>query len=89
MENFIENAIKWALSKKDQAEYPLRCLAFVEDAYEKSNNIEMFGGSTATESAEEYGFNPMRCPCKGSFVFYKAIGLIDGVEKDWGTWDCL
>ena len=35
MEELIENAIKWALNKQDQAEYPLRCLAFVEDAYEK------------------------------------------------------
>ena len=84
MDKFIENAIAWALSKKDQAEYPLRCLAFVEDAYEKGNNIELFGGSTAAESAEEYGFNTMGCPPKGSFVFYQAVGSIDRVEKDWG-----
>jgi hypothetical protein len=60
-------------------------LAFVEDAYERSNNIEMFGGSTATESAEMYGCNNSKGhPSKGSFVFYSAIGPINGVEKDWG-----
>ena len=26
----------------------------------------------------------MGCPLKGSFVFYKAVGAIDGLEKDWG-----
>lgn len=81
---FIENAVTWALSNQDRTDYAFKCLAFVEDAYEYSNSIEMFGGSTATESANEYGVNSKGQPPKGSFVFYSASGPIDGVVKDWG-----
>jgi len=82
--NFIENAITWALNNKNRQDYAYKCLAFVEDAYEYGNSIEMFGGSTATESAEEYGVNTAGLPPKGSFVFYSATGPIDGVTKNWG-----
>ena len=84
MEDLVENAIKWALDNKDRKDYQFKCLAFVEDAYEQGNSIEMFGGSTATESAQKYGFNSIGHPPKGSFVFYGTTGLIDGVKKDWG-----
>lgn len=87
MEDFtsiIENAITWALNNKNRQDYSFKCLAFVEDAYEFGNSIEMFGGSTATESAEEYGVNSEGLPPRGSFVFYSATGPIDGVTKDWG-----
>ena len=50
----MENAIEWAKSQLDSTEYPFRCLAFVEEAYEKGNQIEIFGGSCAKESADEY-----------------------------------
>jgi NlpC/P60 family len=80
---FIENAISWAISNQTDSTYQYKCLAFVEDAYEISNNIEMFGGSTATESAEMYGYNN-GLPLKGSFVFYSATGPIDGIVKNWG-----
>lgn len=40
----IESAICWAKERLGSQEYPLRCLAFVEDAYERSNGIEMWGG---------------------------------------------
>jgi cell wall-associated NlpC family hydrolase len=80
---FIENAISWAISNQTDSTYQYKCLAFVEDAYERSNNIEMFGGSTATESAEMYGYNNGQPP-KGSFVFYSATGPIDGAVKNWG-----
>jgi hypothetical protein len=82
--DFIENAVNWALNNQDRQDYQFLCLAFVEDAYEEGNHIEMFGGATATESAEEYGVNTNGHPPKGSFVFYRAVGPIDGVEKDWG-----
>jgi len=32
------------------------CLAFVEDALERSNEIEIFGGDTAKESADLYEY---------------------------------
>jgi len=35
----------------------------------------------AAESAEGYGVNPVGKPPRGSFVFYRAEGPIDGVEK--------
>lgn len=81
---FIENAIAWALDNQSREDYKFKCLAFVEDAYELGNNIEMFGGSTAAESAEEYGVNPAGEPPRGSFVFYSTHGPVDGVEKNWG-----
>ncbi|MGD9201613.1 MAG: NlpC/P60 family protein [Chitinispirillia bacterium] len=84
MKHFVNNAIKWALENQTKDGYSLKCLAFVEDAYEKGNNIEMFGGSTATESAEQYGVISDGRPPKGSFVFYSAVGTINGIEKDWG-----
>ena len=41
MEKLTENMICWAENKLDSAEYAGRCLAFVEDALEISNNIEV------------------------------------------------
>ena len=81
---FIDNAVAWALSNQDRTDYAFKCLAFVEDAYEYGNSIEMFGGDTATESAKAYGVNSDGLPPKGSFVFYSATGPINGVTKDWG-----
>jgi len=40
----IENAIAWARNYLNSEDYQLRCLGFVEDAYERSNGIEMWGG---------------------------------------------
>jgi len=57
------------MNNQDRQDYQYICLAFVEDAYEFGNKIEMFGGSTATESANEYGVNPVGQPPRGSFVF--------------------
>lgn len=81
---FIKNAISWAIKNKQDPTYQYKCLAFVEDAYEQSNSIEMFGGSTATESAEMYGYNHLESPEKGSFIFYSATGPINGITKNWG-----
>jgi len=40
----LENSIIWARNHLNSKDYRLRCLAFVEDAYERSNEIEMWGG---------------------------------------------
>jgi cell wall-associated NlpC family hydrolase len=67
--------------------YPLRCLAFVEDAYERANAIEIFGGSSALESADQYGtspYDPAAPPTAGAFVFYRCEGPIDGTHHEWG-----
>ncbi|WP_223192382.1 NlpC/P60 family protein [Paenibacillus sedimenti] len=80
-----ENAIAWARNHMDSNDYRLRCLAFVEDAYERSNGIEMWGGSDANESAELYEVHAnMGFPPKGAFVFYSCSGLVEGELKNWG-----
>ena len=84
-ETYIANAIRWAQDRLGSTDYPLLCLAFVEDAYEESNHVEIFGGSSAKESADEY--EAMRNtgePPLGAFVFYDCSGAIEGEYKNWG-----
>ena len=84
-DRYVENAIHWAKAKVGLEQYPFRCLAFVEEAYEESNNVEIFGCSTAKESAEEFGAkNNIGYPAIGSFVFYDAFGSIDNEYKNYG-----
>jgi hypothetical protein len=60
-------------------------LAFVEDALEQSNSIEIFGGDTAKESADLYEAHKNKgIPEEGAFVFYDCVGVIHGVKKNWG-----
>jgi len=75
----------WALGKLGSTDYLLRCLAFVEDAYERANNIEVFGGDSAAESAEQYGtvLEPELAP-RGALVFYDCFGTIHGEYRNWG-----
>ena len=47
MEKLIENMIRLAESKLGSKEYAVWCLAFIEDALEISNHIEVFGGDSA------------------------------------------
>jgi len=82
---FIENAVQWALGEMGSVAYPFLCLAFVEDAYEDGNGIEIFGGDSAKESADEYGVQTEPAiPPRGAFVFYDCSGVIDGIKKNWG-----
>lgn len=85
-DTYITMALRWAQDRLGSREYPLRCLAFVEDAYEQANGIELFGGSSATESALEYGAAERIAlpPPAGAFVFYACSGLVDGQLRDWG-----
>jgi len=80
----IEKTVEWAISKKGSHDYHGKCLAFVEDAVEKGNGIEIFGGSTAMESAILYGWVTEGLPPQGAFVFYKTSGPLNGIEKNWG-----
>ena len=41
----IENMINWAKEKIGNSQYAGWCLAFIEDALEISNHIEIFGGA--------------------------------------------
>ena len=85
-ERFIDNAIAWAERQLGRDDYCFRCLAFVEDAYETANAIEIFGGSSAKESADEYGVagNTTDAPPRGAFVFYDMTGEITGDRANYG-----
>ena len=58
---------------------------FIEDALEKSNGIEIFGGDTAKESALLYA-DGMRqgIPERGAFVFYDCICQGPDGPVNWG-----
>lgn len=81
-----QNAIDWACGHIGKLEYVGWCLAFIEDAVEKSNGIELFGGDCAQASAALYQ-DGMRegVPEAGTFVFYDCTGTADGQTLDWGT----
>ncbi len=82
---YIANAIQWAQAHLGATEYASRCLAFVEDAYEQSNHVEIFGGCSAQESADEYGAAQNRGePPIGAFVFYACEGPVEDEIKHWG-----
>ena len=81
----VEWAITWALERVGSPAYSLRCLAFVEDAYERPNRIEVFGGSSASESAAIYGASASSGePPRGAFVFFATSGPVEGVMRQWG-----
>ena len=85
-DSYVAHAIQWAKAHLGAEEYAGRCLAFVEDAYELSNHIEMFGGSTAKESADAYDVHDDagQPPPLGAFVFYDCYGSLHGEYKNWG-----
>lgn len=85
-DHYIDNAIAWALARLGDDSYCFRCLAFVEDAYEQSNAIEMFGGDSAKESADEYGVTgtPQGIPPRGAFVFYDMSGELFDEHANYG-----
>lgn len=85
VDKLISNAIAWAEMHIGSAAYAGRCLAFVEDAIEQSNRIEMFGGASAHESAREYDAAAQNgSPPRGAFVFYDWNGMLNGELKNWG-----
>lgn len=69
-----ENMIRWAESRMGDTSYAGWCLSFVEDALEKSNGIEIFGGDCARASCALYADALMDgAPRRGSFVFYDCL----------------
>jgi len=84
LHTLIENAIAWAFKSVERADYPFKCLAFVEDAYEFGNRIGMFGSDCAAESARRYAPLLAGAPTRGAFAFYRAEGQQGGVWRDWG-----
>ncbi len=84
-EDLIENMIHWAESRIGSTKYAGWCLAFIEDALEISNDIEMFGGDSAKESCEMYK-DALRdgAPKRGSFVFYDCLCPSENGPVNWG-----
>ena len=68
LSELTENMIRWAEDKLGSREYAGWCLSFIEDALEKSNGIEIFGGDSAKASALLYA-DGMRqgIPERGAF----------------------
>ena len=62
MEKLTENMIHFAESKLGSTEYAGWCLAFIEDALEISNHIEIFGGDSRILTESLYGRTHM-CMC--------------------------
>ena len=82
---YAERAIAWALDQGGSTAYALRCLAFVEDAFERGNDIEVFGGDSAMESAEMYGASgSLGDAPAGSFVFFACSGPVNDEVRNWG-----
>jgi cell wall-associated NlpC family hydrolase len=82
---YAANAIEWARARLGDTDYATRCLAFVEDAIERSNGIEVFGGDYAAESARLYGSaENSGMPPLGALVFYDGVGDIMGTRRNWG-----
>lgn len=80
-----KNAIRWAMAHLGSTAYATRCLAFVEDAIERSNEIEMFGGDDAAESARIYDAAAKTGPPPlGALVFYDSVGEMLGERRNWG-----
>jgi cell wall-associated NlpC family hydrolase len=80
-----DNAIAWARRHLGSTDYTTRCLAFVEDAYERPNHVEIFGGDFAAESASVYAARDHTgTPPAGSFVFYDTTGELFGQRRNWG-----
>lgn len=83
--SLIENMIGWAESKLGDLNYAGWCLSFIEDALEKSNDIEIFGGDCAKESCEMYSDGlHIDIPERGAFVFYDCICKSDEGFVNWG-----
>ncbi len=81
----IENMINWARGKLGNTQYAGWCLAFIEDALEISNNIEIFGGDCAKESCEMY-YDAIQTgmPERGAFVFYDCLCPSEEGIVNWG-----
>jgi cell wall-associated NlpC family hydrolase len=83
----VTRALDWAIARRGDPSYAGRCLAFVEEAFERPNQIEVFGEASAAEAAAAFDLVPYDAslpPPAGALVFYEAGGPLGGVDRDWG-----
>ena len=80
-----ENMLRWAEGRLGGEDCAGWCLSFIEDALERSNGIEIFGGDSAKESAVLYG-DGIRTglPERGAFVFYDCLCSGEKGPVNWG-----
>ncbi|MBQ4451943.1 MAG: hypothetical protein II912_06190 [Clostridia bacterium] len=80
-----DNMILWAQNMAGSTRYAGWCLSFIEDALEKSSDIEIFGGDSAKESSVLYA-DALRTglPERGSFVFYDCLCRSENGIVNWG-----
>ena len=94
----VEPMIAYGKNLLGSSDYRSLCLAFIEDALEKGNGMEIFGGASAKESYELYK-DALQTgdPERGAFVFYDCLcptkdGLMDyghcGISLGDGTVGC-
>lgn len=85
IDTIISKMISWAEGKIGNPNYAGWCLSFIEDALEKGNDIEIFGGDSAKESCEMYS-DALRTdiPEKGAFVFYDCLCQSEDGPVNWG-----
>ena len=85
LNELTENMIRWAKDKLGNSDYAGWCLSFIEDALEKSNGIEIYGGNSAKESALLYAEGMRQGkPERGAFVFYDCICQGPDGPVNWG-----
>jgi cell wall-associated NlpC family hydrolase len=83
----VTRALEWATARRGDPSYAGRCLAFVEDAFERANQIEVFGEASAAEAAAALDlarYEAAHPPAAGSLVFFACGGPLNGVEREWG-----
>jgi len=85
LNELTENMIRRAKGQLGSSDYAGWCLSFIEDALEKSNGIEIFGGDSAKESALLYADGTRQGkPERGAFVFYDCICQGPDGPVNWG-----
>lgn len=85
LQKMKDHMIAWAMEYLGKREYVGWCLAFVEDAIEESNGIEVFGGDSAKESYLLYrDALHTGTPERGSVVFYDCLCHTREGIMDWG-----
>ena len=85
MNELTDNMIHWAKDQLGSGDYAGWCLSFIEDALERSNGIEIFGGDSAKEFALLYadGIRQGK-PERGTFVLYDCICQGPDGPVNWG-----
>ena len=85
LNELTEKMIRWAESRIGSSGYAGWCLSFIEDALEKSNGIEIFGGDSAKTSCEMYKDAIQDgTPERGAFVFYDCLCSSDDGPVNYG-----